>query len=57
MVVMAPSAPAENAIAFIVDSRPGGYQSTNAVSEAIRQAETPTPITARAAIAAAALSA
>ena len=37
--------------------RSGGYQSTNAVSAAIRQADTPRPIRARAAIAAAADSA
>ena len=57
VAVMAPIAPAENAIAFMVEMRSAGYQSTNAVSEAIRQADTPMPISARAAIAAAALSA
>ena len=57
VAVIAPSMPAENAIAFMVERRSGGYHSTNAVSEAIRQAETPTPISARAAIAPAALSA
>ena len=38
----------------MVEMRSGGYHSTNAVSDAIRQAETPRPISARAAIAAAA---
>ena len=57
MAVIAPTAPAENAIAFMVEMRSAGYHSTNAVREAIRHAETPTPMSARAAIAAAALSA
>ncbi len=57
VTAIAPSAPAENAMPFMVEMRSGGYHSTKAVSEAIRQAETPRPIRARAAIAAAALSA
>jgi hypothetical protein len=49
--------PTEKASAFIVESRSAGYQSTKAVSEDMRATETPTPINARAAIAAAAVSA
>src|ERR687888_2592136 len=51
VAVIAPSAPAENATLFMVEMRSGGYHSTNAVKEDIRQPETPTPISARAATA------
>ena len=54
VTAIAPTAPAENAIPFMVARRSGGYHSTKAVSAAIRQADTPRPISARAAIASAA---
>ena len=52
VAVIAPSAPAAKVMPFMVARRSGGYQSTNAVKEDIRQPETPTPISARAPIAA-----
>jgi hypothetical protein len=57
VTVIAPTMPTENAIAFMVESRSAGYQRTNAVSDDINATETPMPISARAAIAAPALSA
>jgi hypothetical protein len=57
VTAIAPTAPEENATPVMVEMRSGGYHSTKAVSAAIRQAETPRPISARAAIAAAADSA
>ncbi len=54
VTVIAPIMPTENAIAFMVESRSAGYQSTKAVSDDMRRPTTPTPISARAAIAPAA---
>ena len=50
VAAIAPSMPDANAMPFMVAIRSGGYQSTNAVNEDIRQPETPRPISARASV-------
>jgi hypothetical protein len=55
VATIAPSMPLANATPFIVAMRSGGYHSTNAEKAAIRQPDTPSPISPRAAVSSVAL--